>query len=107
MIMSNMACGGSKQVLKALEDSQTMKATGIVRRIDRLGRIVLPVELRLQLGIDEETLMEIYRSDHFIVLVKHERGCVFCGAVDGLTEHRGQLVCMSCMAEIAQVGHQE
>lgn len=83
-----------------------MKATGIVRRVDRLGRIVLPVELRLQLGIDRETLMEIYRSDHFIVLAKHEKGCVFCGATDELTEHRGQLICRSCVVEIARVGRQ-
>lgn len=82
-----------------------MKATGIVRRIDCLGRIVLPVELRLQLGIDQETLMEIYRSDHFIVLAKHKKGCVYCGATDELTEHRGQLVCRSCMAGIAQVSN--
>lgn len=84
-----------------------MKATGIVRRIDRLGRIVLPVELRLQLGIDENTLLQVYRNDHFIVLAKHEKGCVFCGATDELTEHRGQLVCRSCVAKVAQVSYQE
>ena len=79
-----------------------MKATGIVRRIDRLGRIVLPVELRLQLGIDENTLIEVYRNDQFIVLAKHEKGCVFCDATDELTEHRGQFVCRSCAEEIAR-----
>lgn len=83
------------------------KATGIIRRIERLSRIVLPVELRLQLGIDEEMVMEVYRSNHFIVLAKHEKGCVFRGATDELTEHRGQLVCRSCVAEIAQVGYEE
>jgi len=87
--------------------SMLAKATGIIRRIDRLSGIVLPVELRLQLGIDEEMLMEVYRNNHFIVLAKHEKGCVFCGATDELTEHRGQLVCGSYMAEIAQVRHQE
>ena len=65
------------------------------------------MELRLLLGIDEDTLMEVYRNDHFIVLAKHEKGCVFCGGTDELTEHRGQLVCRSCVAEIARASCQE
>lgn len=80
-----------------------MKATGIVRRVDRLGRIVLPIELRLQLGIDKTTLMEVYRDNGSIVLTKHVDGCVFCGSVGDLTQHRGKLICRNCVAEIAQV----
>lgn len=94
------------------EGDEGTKATGVVRRIDRLGRIVLPVELRVQLGINENTLMEIYRDDRFIILTrhiltKHKKGCVFCGATEELTECRGKLVCRSCMAEIAQVSGRE
>lgn len=107
VVMSNMVCSGSRHILKALEASQTMKATGIVRRVDRLGRIVLPVGLRLQLRIDEDTLLEVCRNNHFMVLAKHEKGCVFCGATEALAEHRGKLVCASRMAEMAQVGHRE
>lgn len=79
-----------------------MRATGLVRRVDRLGRIVLPIELRLQLGIDKTTLIEVYHDDSSIVLMKHEEGCVLCGGVDDLTQHRGKLICGKCIAEIAQ-----
>lgn len=66
-----------------------MKATGIVRRIDRLGRIVLPMELRAQLGIDEKTATEIYLDGDMIVLTKYVRGCLFCSSTQELTGHRG------------------
>lgn len=84
-----------------------MKATGTVRRVDRLGRIVLPIELRLQLGIDKTTLVEVYRDDSSIVLTKHKEGCVICGDVDDLTVHRGKLICTKRIAEIAEMAHRE
>lgn len=84
-----------------------MKATGIVRRIDHLGRIVIPMELRAQLEITAGTSMEIYLDGNMIVLAKYVRGCLFCGGAEELTEHRGQLVCRSCISEIAQLSGRE
>lgn len=75
------------------ERIEAMKATGIVRRIDHLARIVLPKELRAQLEISEGTPLEIYMEGNMIVLEEYARGCVLCGGVESLTEHRGQLVC--------------
>jgi len=56
-----------------------MKATGIVRKVDELGRIVLPIELRRTLGIDEKDPLEIYVDQEKIILKKYEPACVFCG----------------------------
>lgn len=81
-----------------------MKATGIVRRIDHLGRIVLPKELRAQLEITEGTPLEMYMDGNMIVLAKYVKGCLFCGAVEGLVEHRGKLVCKNCITEITRLG---
>ncbi|HBP64863.1 MAG TPA: AbrB family transcriptional regulator, partial [Desulfosporosinus sp.] len=56
-----------------------MKSTGIVRKVDELGRIVLPMELRRTLGIAEKDAMEIYVDQEKIILKKYEPACVFCG----------------------------
>lgn len=58
------------------------KATGIVRRVDELGRIVLPIELRRVLGIQEKDKLEIYTEGDTIILHKYAPGCVFCGNTD-------------------------
>jgi transcriptional pleiotropic regulator of transition state genes len=58
------------------------KATGIVRRVDELGRIVLPIELRRVLGIQEKDKLEIYTEGDTIILHKYAPGCVFCGDTD-------------------------
>lgn len=79
-----------------------MKATGIVRRIDALGRIVLPVELREGLGISEKTRIHIYRDGSMIVLEKYEEACTFCGRTTELLEHGGRAVCKECMTAMAE-----
>lgn len=79
-----------------------MKATGIVRRIDHLGRVVLPKELRAQLDITEGTSLEMHTDGNMIVLAKYVKGCLFCGAVEGLVEHRGKLICKNCMTQISR-----
>ncbi len=79
-----------------------MKATGIVRRIDPLGRIVLPKELRKVLNIEEGTPMEIYTTGDSIILKKFETKCCICGneKVEELKEYTGSKICNCCIDAI-------
>ncbi len=77
-----------------------MKATGIVRPVDHLGRIVLPKELRNTYEIPEGTGLEIYTEDDKIILKKYQPGCVFCGAIEEITIFKGKHVCDHCRKEM-------
>ena len=77
-----------------------MKATGIVRKIDDLGRIVLPIELRKTLGISERDALEIYVDQSSIILKKYEPCCVFCGETDSMNNYKGKNVCARCAVEL-------
>lgn len=77
-----------------------MKATGIVRKVDELGRIVLPMELRRTLGINKEDAVEIFVDDDSIVLRKYEPACIFCGNAKGVRNIKGKNVCMDCLKEM-------
>lgn len=77
-----------------------MKSTGIVRRIDELGRIVLPIELRRTLDIEIKDPMEIYIEGNKIVLKKYCDACVFCGGKDDLEEYMGKHICGECKKKI-------
>ena len=79
-----------------------MKSTGIVRKVDDLGRIVLPVELRRLLELDDRAEVEIYTEGDTVVLKKYRPSCVFCGGKDGLREFRGSCVCAACRKELAK-----
>ena len=79
-----------------------LKATGIVRPVDQLGRVVLPKSLRRMLGLDPNTDVEIYVDGESIVLQKYLPGCVFCGDHDGLTLFKEKLVCPACTESIKQ-----
>ncbi len=83
-----------------------MKATGIVRRIDDLGRIVLPKELRRQLDMDDHAEVEIYTEEDCVILKKHAPTCIFCGAGEALLEYRGHNVCQSCRKALAEAAAQ-
>ena len=74
-----------------------MKETGIVRRVDELGRIVLPVELRRNLDIEERDALEIYVDGEQIILKKYQPTCIFCGASTGAFQFRGKTVCTKCL----------
>lgn len=78
-----------------------MKTTGIVRKTDGLGRIVLPSELRKTLGIGVSDPIEIFTDRDSIVLRKYRPGCVFCGGVDNVTHFNGIPVCADCSKMIA------
>ena len=73
-----------------------LKSTGIVRKVDDLGRVVIPIELRRTMGIDEKDGLEIYVDNEKIILKKYEPACVFCGDADDVQHYRGKLVCRGC-----------
>jgi transcriptional pleiotropic regulator of transition state genes len=79
---------------------KTMKSTGITRRVDELGRIVLPIELRRTLSIAEKDLIEIYVEGSSIILKKYESNCVFCGIAENITQFVDKHVCGTCLAQI-------
>ena len=80
-----------------------MKATGIVRKVDELGRIVLPIELRRTLDINIKDPVEIYVDGDFIMLKKYEPACVFCGSAKDVTEKKNKNVCAKCLNEIKKL----
>ena len=81
-----------------------MKDTGIVRRVDELGRIVLPIELRRTLDIGERDPLEIFTEGERIVLRKYAPTCIFCGGDESLTLFRGKAVCRGCLGELGKGG---
>lgn len=78
-----------------------MKSTGIVRKVDELGRIVLPIELRRTLDIEEKDALEIYVDGENIVLKKYAPACVFCGDARNVTAFRGKNICANCLRQLA------
>jgi len=74
-----------------------MSSAGITRTIDRLGRIVVPIEFRRALGIADHDLVEISLDANRIVLTRVERTCVFCTATEDLRQHRDRMVCGPCV----------
>ena len=77
-----------------------MKSTGIVRKVDELGRVVLPIELRRTLDIAEKDSLEIFVEGNHIILKKYEPACVFCNDVDGVINFKGRNVCKPCINEL-------
>jgi len=77
-----------------------MKQTGIVRKVDELGRIVLPIELRRTLDIAVRDALEIYLDDDKVVMRKYEPSCVFCGSTRNLLEYREKSVCKECIQKM-------
>ena len=79
-----------------------MKATGIVRPVDRLGRIVLPKELRTSMGFNDKDALEIYTDGNKVILQKYEPACIFCDQTDEILEFEGKKICKHCLAKLAQ-----
>ena len=79
-----------------------MKATGIIRRIDELGRVTLPVELRRSLDLKLHDSVEIYVEGDGIVLKKYTPRCIFCGGDASLIEFRGKNVCRKCARDMGE-----
>lgn len=77
-----------------------MKSTGIVRRVDELGRVVLPIELRRTLSIGDKDSLEIYVDGEKIILRKYDPCCVFCGSASEIEQFRGKNVCQDCLKDL-------
>ncbi|AJH00238.1 AbrB family transcriptional regulator [Clostridium beijerinckii] len=73
-----------------------MKASGIVRKLDPLGRIVIPKEIRKVLGINDGDSMEIIKVDNEVVVRKYSKGCIFCGSDKGVFNFKDILICNEC-----------
>ncbi len=79
-----------------------MKSTGIVRKVDELGRIVLPIELRRTLGIDVKDALEIFVDGNQIVLNKYEPACIFCNSANDIVNFKGKNICRQCLKELTE-----
>lgn len=84
------------------EETAIMKSTGIVRKVDELGRVVIPIELRRTLNINEKDALEIYVEKNRIILQKYEPTdeCVFCGNTEKLALFREKNICGNCLKEL-------
>ena len=79
-----------------------MKSTGIVRRVDELGRIVLPIELRRTLDITERDSLEIYVDGSSIILKKYQPACIFCDDAKDVVSYKGKNICAKCLNELKE-----
>ena len=79
-----------------------MGASGVTRKVDGLGRIVLPVEVRRSLGIEVGDLVDVAVEEGHVVLRKVHRGCTFCGGVEGLRDFADRLVCEPCVTSLSE-----
>lgn len=84
-----------------------MKATGIVRTVDCVGRFVIPKEIRRTLNIKEEDALEVFVDADNIILRKYNPSCIFCKNLDGIVEYEGQKICRECAAKIADACKQD
>ena len=77
-----------------------MKSTGVVRKIDELGRIVLPIEIRKVLDIKQKDAVEIFTDNDKIILQKYQPACIFCNNADDVVYFNGKRICADCLAKI-------
>lgn len=80
-----------------------MKATGIVRKIDDLGRLVLPIELRRTMDVSIKDSLEIFVDGDQIVLKKYEPACAFCGNAKDVVSYKRKNICQHCIDELRQI----
>lgn len=80
-----------------------MKSTGVVRQLDTLGRIVIPIELRRTMGIATKDSIEIFVEGDQIILKKYQPCCIFCGNASDVVNYRDKLVCKHCLEEIGKL----
>lgn len=83
-----------------------MKAIGMVRQLDTLGRIVLPIELRRTMDINARDLVEIYVEDNMIILKKHQPFCLFCHTTNNLRTYMDKQVCDKCCSSLRNISTQ-
>ena len=79
-----------------------MKSTGVVRKVDELGRIVLPIEIRKMMDINVRDAVEIFTDGDRIVLQKYQPSCVFCANADNIVFFNGKRICEDCLKKIKE-----
>ncbi|MGB9792184.1 MAG: AbrB/MazE/SpoVT family DNA-binding domain-containing protein [Thermacetogeniaceae bacterium] len=79
-----------------------MRSVGVVRKVDELGRVVIPIEVRRNLGIAEKDPLEIYVDNEKIILKKYEPTCIFCGEAGNIKNFRGKNICKKCAETLAK-----
>jgi transcriptional pleiotropic regulator of transition state genes len=79
-----------------------VNATGIVRRLDQLGRISIPKEIRDTKGLDNGAGVEIFTDGNYLILRKYCPECIFCGSLESVRNHKGKPVCSSCLAKVTE-----
>jgi len=77
-----------------------MKSLGIVRKVDELGRIVMPIETRKRLGIGPKDPVEIFVEKDRVIMKKYEPACIFCGDADNVILYKEKRICKACIAEL-------
>lgn len=79
-----------------------MKSIGVVRKVDELGRVVLPMELRRNMDINIKDSLEIFVDDDTIILKKYKPACIFCGEASKVSNYKGKLICAECLEELSK-----
>ncbi len=74
-----------------------MKSTGIIRKIDELGRVVIPIELRRTMGIEQKDKIEIFVEGGSIILKKYEPSCIFCDGAEDIIQFQNKNICRNCV----------
>lgn len=85
---------------KYIEDE---KNNTLTRRIDELGRVVIPIEIRGRLGIIEKDKFEIYVDKNKIILKMYQTSCIFCRGTENLIKYNNKLICNSCKMKISKI----
>lgn len=80
-----------------------MKSTGIIRKLDELGRVVIPIELRNKFNLSEKDPIEIYVDGTNIILKKYESNCIFCGKSENLKEYKDKQICSNCLKKLSSL----
>ena len=84
-----------------------MKTTGIIRKLDELGRIVIPMEIRKKLEIEQKDPIEIYLDGNSIVLKKYEVGCIFFFYLKDLNHFQDKFICKKCLQKLNNLNEEE
>ncbi|MCI8590179.1 MAG: AbrB/MazE/SpoVT family DNA-binding domain-containing protein [Clostridiales bacterium] len=80
-----------------------MKATGMVKQIDEMGRIVIPREIKRNMGIEDRDHLEIFVESDKIILKKYQPGCIFCGNTEDIHSFKGKLLCSDCKKQLLSI----
>jgi len=80
-----------------------MKSTGIVRRLDNLGRVVIPKELRTSLDMLEYANVEIFTEGEYVIIGKFHHKCIMCGNEENLTDFNNKRICLDCANQLGKI----